>query len=300
VPVPIFRPPIRRIHPPAGSHLGAATGAGTTVTNGHAFTPFQPPPIPAGYYDPALDAQRGAASRGLTNTEEDIGLAGRRAGEDYGLDPNDPTYGYSQRGQIDLGYNRDTADLAQARTYEGQDYERNVQLLTRQYQQQGRQQGEQARRYGVTSGGIALLSAAKRNENQAIDRQGIDTAHTRAVTGFDTQGHRLDEDHTNALGRVETDYNRGVGDRGTALGRAQTEDRFYGLDVDAERNYQATQAQYQAPTGPANEHVLPDGRHVQDVRQGAFMITYDQNGRVVSRRRVGSSTVTHHSGVTGP
>jgi hypothetical protein len=291
VPVPIFRPHPTTLKPPAGVNLGVLSGH-PTIVNSHAFTPFQPPPIPAGYYDPALDAQRGAASRGLTNTEQDIGLAGRRAGEDYGLDPNDPTYGYSTVGQINLGYGRDTADLSTQRTYEGQDYDRNVQLLTRQYAQQGRQQAEQARKYGVTSGGIALLSAAKRNENQAIDRQGIDTAHTRAVAGFDTTGQRLTEDHTNALGKAGSDYNRGVADRGTALGRAQSEDTFYGVDVGNEKNYQATQAGYQAPTGPANERVLPDGRHVQDVRQNGYLITYDQHGNVVSRKKVGPTTVT--------
>jgi hypothetical protein len=169
---------------------GAATSLVWRAVELHAFTPFQPPADPGRLLRPdALDAQRGAAV--AWPDEHRAGHRARRPsspGEDYGLDPNDPTYGYSTVGQINLGYNRDTADLSTQRTYEGQDYDRNVQLLTRQYQQQGRQQAEQARKYGVTSGGIALLSAAKRNENQAIDRQGIDTAHTRAVTGFDTTG----------------------------------------------------------------------------------------------------------------
>jgi hypothetical protein len=159
---------VNRIYAPQGGAGIVPTKGVDRPPNPHAFTPYSPPPIPSGYYDPSLDAQRDAASRGLLNTEQDIGLAGRRAGEDYGLDPNDPTYGYSAVGTIDRNYGRDTADLATARSNEGVDYGRNVEKLTRSYQQLGRQQGEQARKYGVTSGGIALLSAAKRAENEAL------------------------------------------------------------------------------------------------------------------------------------
>lgn len=258
-------------------------GTGYVPKNG--FTPYQPPPIPSGYYDPSLDAQRQAASRGLLNTQQDVGLAGRRAGEDYGLDSSDPTYGFSQVGGIERQFGRDTADLGTARASEGVDYGRNVDMLTRQYGQLGRQQGEQGRRYGVTAGGVALLSAAKRSENQAIDRSGLDLTHQRAVAGFDTAGSRLGEDRTNALGQARAGYDRGVADRGTLLGRAQGEDAFYGLDVGAQKLYQAQQAQYDAPTGPSNEHVLPDGRSVHVVKRGGYVIQYDQSGREVHRRR---------------
>ena len=37
-------------------------------------------------------------------------------------------------------------------------------------------------------------------------------------------------------------------DRGTGLSRARTEDLFYGLDVNAEKGFEAAQAGYVAPT----------------------------------------------------
>jgi hypothetical protein len=264
---------------------GYAPAKGVDRIGANSFTPYQPPPIPSGYYDPALDAQRDAASRGLLNTEQDIGLAGRRAGEDYGLNPNDPTYGYSAVGTIERNYGRDTADLATARTNEGVDYGRNVEALTRNYQQLGRRQGEQARKYGVTSGGIALLSAAKRAENQGLEQRDLDTTHQRAVTQFDTTGTRLGEDRGFALGQARTTYDRGVGDRGNALSRARTEDTFYGLDVGQQKQFQAQQAGYAAPSGPANQFTRPDGTVVQTVRRGGYTYVYDQNGKQIEKRK---------------
>lgn len=264
----------------SGDLLRALTGGSP-----NAFTPYAPPPIPSGYYDPNLDATRQAASRGLLNTQQDIGLAGRRAGEDYGLDPNDPTYAGSQVAGINRGYTRGTEDIATQRRYTDEDYNRNVGLLTRQYTQLGRQQAEGARKYGVTSGGIALLSAAKRAENQGIDRQSLDTGRTRAMEGFDTTGRRLTEDRDVGLGQARTIYDRGVADRGTALGRAQGEDTFFGLDTDAQKQFQAQQAGYQAPTGPSNEFTKPDGTRYRVVLKGGYRYEYDQNGRVLNKRR---------------
>jgi hypothetical protein len=215
--------------------------------------PYQPP-IPAGYYDPSLDAQRDAASRGLLNTEQDVGLAGRRAQEDLGFETGQINTGY-QRGIQDTELDRSyvNADFTQQHDWNQADYERNVGMLTRSTQQLGRQQAEQARKYGVTSGGIALLSAAKRAENESLERQGIDTGyqraqstlttgHDRALAGLDTSQRRLGEDRSSQLGRAGSLYDRGVADRGTALSRARGEDLFYGLDVDALKRYQAKQA----------------------------------------------------------
>jgi hypothetical protein len=263
----------------------------------YAFTPYKPPPIPAGYYDPALDAQRDAASRGLVNLEQDIGLQGRWAQEDLGTARTDLT---TQAGDatwdLQTGFNRSNEDLATQRGYEGVDYGRNVEMLTRQTAQLGRQQAEQARKYGVTSGGIALLSAAKRDENMGLAQRDLDTAHQRAVSGFDTAGQRAAADYQGAnyrigrdLGTAETalatTYNRGVATRGDQLSRARAEDVFYGADVGQQKQYQAQQAGYDAPAGPGNERLLPDGRTVRDKREGKFIVTRDQTGRVVSRKK---------------
>lgn len=261
------------------------------------FTPYQPPPIPSGYYDPALDAQRQAASRGLLNTEQDVGVAGRRAQEDLGYETGQINTGY-QRGIEDTEFQRSyaNADFTQQHDWNAQDYDRSVGLLTRQYGQQGRQQGEQARKYGVTSGGIALLSAAKRAENQAIDRGVIDTGyqraqstlttqHDRTLQGLDTTQSRMGDDRTTQLGRSTSLYDRGVADRGTALGRARGEDTFYGLDVNEQKQYQAQQARYDAPTGPSNETTLPSGQVVREQNVGGVIYQYDRTGRVVGQRR---------------
>lgn len=234
-----------------------AASRATTVSHGVATgvfpAPYQPP-IPAGYYDPSLDAQRDAASRGLLNTEQDTGLAGRRAQGDYEYDTGQIYTGYG-RGMEDLATTQDRGlgDIGTQRSYENVDYGRNVEMLTRQTAQLGRQQAEQSRKYGVTSGGIALLSANKRAENEALQRRDIDTSHERTIAGLDTaqtrlgqditRGQtRLQEDRDSGLGRASTLYDRGVADRGTTLSRARSEDVFYGLDVDALKRYQAKQA----------------------------------------------------------
>lgn len=239
-----------------------------TLAAGHSpfgpFHPYQAPNVPAGYYDPALDAQRQAASRGLDYTSQDIGLAGSRAQQDYGTQ---------------------TADISRSRGYETADYQHNVDMLTRQFQQLGRQQGERARQYGVTSGGLALLSAAKRQENQGIAQGQLDTAHTRAQTGFDLAQTGLD-----------TGYNRGVADRGTQLGRARSEDTFYGTDVNAQKLYQAQQLNYEAPTRgepggiPRNEQIIASGptagTHTRTAVVGGWQYTYGPTGAIISKKRV--------------
>jgi hypothetical protein len=49
------------------------------------FKPYQAPPLPSGSYDPALDAQLGAANRGLGDTQADYATQAQRAQIDYGL-----------------------------------------------------------------------------------------------------------------------------------------------------------------------------------------------------------------------
>jgi hypothetical protein len=232
-------------------------------------------------------ARRAARRRITRPAEHGAGHRPRWPARRGGLRPGPerPDLRLQAVGTIERNYGRDTADLATARSNEGVDYGRNVEALTRNYQQLGRQQGEQARKYGVTSGGIALLSAAKRAENQGLEQRDLDTAHQRNVTQFDTTGNRLGEDHGLALGQARTTYDRGVADRGTGLSRARTEDQFYGLDVGQQKQFQAQQAGYVAPSGPSNQFTRPDGKTVQTVRRNGKVYVYDQTGKLVEKRK---------------
>jgi hypothetical protein len=270
------------------------------------FKPFKPyqPPNPAGYYDPALDAQKRAAGRGYLDTQQDTALAGTRSAVDYGLGMDAINQSFD-RGAFDLTRSRDRGleDIGTQRGYETADYTRNTGLLTRQYGQLARKQAEGARKYGVTSGGIALLSAAKRAENQGIEQQTADIAHTRAQSGFDTSTTRLGEDYTTGYGRLGEDrttatgqldvnYGRGVDDRTLALSRAGRENTLFGSDINASKAYQAAQNNYIAPARgakggiPTNERIGAGGAHTRTQTFNGIQYTYDPTGRIISQKRV--------------
>lgn len=217
---------------------------------------------PTGFYDPALDAQRGSASRGLGYLEQDTELAGARAAQDYTFGTEDLRRGLD-RTNFDLAQQRDRgyADLDTQLSRGTQDYDRSITGLTRSYQQLGRRQAEGSRAAGVLSGGMALKAAAVRAQNQAIDREPLDTSfrrmgedigrdRTRLGEDIDTAGGRAYQDWNIGTGRLGVDYNRGVTDRATTLGRAGDENTQFGLDLDAQRLFQATQAGWVPPKNP--------------------------------------------------
>lgn len=177
-----------------------------------------PPPIPAGYYDPALDAQLRAANRGYGDFQADNALAGTRAIEDYGF----------TTGDIRTGFARTSAD-----------YQRNTALLARSFGILADQQRQRQAQAGILSGGISLLSAQKRAANQGIQQTGLDIGFQRAQQNEQT-----------ALGRAAVGFQRGVTDRATGLARAGRENTQFGLDTEAEKAYQAQQAGYVAPKPP--------------------------------------------------
>lgn len=232
---------------------------GTLAAGKSPFQPFKPyqPPDPAGYYDPALNAQLGAAHRGYADTQDDVSLAGIRAGEDYGI----------QQSLYDTAVGN-----------ENDQYGRNVGLLTKNYQQLGRQEAEKARQYGVTSGGIALLSAAKRTANQASDQAGLDLSHNEALKGLQDQ-----------WSQYGVNFNRGVTDRTTALSRAGRENTQFGVDTTREKAYQAQQAQYVAPAPPKNQRggVISGGVPRRTATVGGYVYTYDATGKILGKKRIG-------------
>ena len=174
-----------------------------------------PPPPPTGSYDPSLDAAEAAAHRGYGDLQQDVGLAGSRAGQDYGIG---------------------IADLDQAKTRGLQDYTTNTSLLQRSFQQLAASQQEQANAAGVLRGGAALQSAAKRAENQGIQQTALNTGWSRQQQDIKSQ-----------VDRLGLDFQRGVADRTTALTRAGREDRRFGVDTSTQKSWQAAQAGYVPP-----------------------------------------------------
>lgn len=259
-----------------GTNAAKAAGYPGASTRRNAFTPWKPPPIPSGYFDPALDDQRGAASRGLLYTEQDVGSQGRYATEDLGY----------ERTGLQRTYDRSREQNAAAVGQVNEDYNTNVAALQRSFQQLGRGQGEQQRRYGVTAGGgVALLAANKRNENQAIEQKGLDTTKARSLNELERLDRFSREDYVSGGDRLTQLYDRGVAGRGDTLSRARSEDVFYGLGVDSQKQYQAQQALYDAPESPASQRTTPGGRVVQDVVRGGYVYTYDQSGKLINKKK---------------
>jgi hypothetical protein len=189
-------------------------GAGLSA-NRRARRTRRPPLPPAGSYNPDLDAARAAAGRGILDTRQDTELGLARAGQDYGL------------GVEDL--NRGLAD----RKF---DYTRNTQALQRSFNILAGRQAQAQRQMGVSGGGAVLQAAAKRKTNQHFAQQGLDDslARARRDTGI-------------GIGRLGLGYNRQVTDFGMGLSRAERENSQYGLDLNAQRYFQAAQSNWEPP-----------------------------------------------------
>lgn len=306
------------------------------------FTPYAVPAPPPGYYDPSLDAQQGAANRGLLDTTQDVGAANLRDTVDYGLGRDAIGRGFTrgtedlgtQRDAVTRGYDRNVSDLNQGadrgladlRTSAArgtEDHQSAIAGLLRRYGQLADSQRQQQGRAGVVRGGAMLQAAAKRQANQALDQQPLDqsfqrfTADNQQAQGrvgedrtlglgrlgedkltqlgaLDTAGHRLGEDTTLAYGDLALklappDANNPVGGRSfqnrtTQLTRAQRENFNFGLDVGAQKYYQAAGTGWTPPAMPSNEFVDATGNHRQLQTRGNQTVAVDPSGKVLWRR----------------
>jgi hypothetical protein len=248
------------------------------------FSPFAAPERPPpGTYDPSIDAQVRASGRGLGDLQQDTGIANQRGQDDFltgqgelqrALDRRLADAG-TERTRHHSDFEQLLGDIGTARTREGEDYGTSLANLGRRYDQLGTSQAERATAAGFVPGGGALQQALeKRMANQAIDRQPIDTSHTRAgqdfaereanarnlenrdvadyssLVGSGGQDGRLQEDFQSQLG---LGLSRGNEDRANTLARAGRENDQFGLDASAQRWFQATQAGYDPPGRPANQ-----------------------------------------------
>lgn len=225
----------------ATSGKGVAPKSGFGGGGSRSSTASQPPP--AGYYDPALDAALGAAHRGLQDQQADYTRdygssgAGGRSYDDYQL---------ALQG-LGTSRDRELADLQTNTTRENQNFQAALTELARRYGILGTSQAQADRRAGVTSQGLLAQQQAIRSANQAHDTQPIQTAHDRTLQDILTQTGRVNEDYGTQAGQLGLNYERGVTDATTALGRAGREVDQFGIDTQASRLYQATQAGYVPP-----------------------------------------------------
>lgn len=257
------------------------------------FKPYQPPPLPSGSYDPALDAQVGAAGRGIGDLERDTARDDLRDRVDYG----------EGRDQINQGRDRGLADLDRQFGRGTEDLDWQSSMLQRSYSQLANRQSQQINAAGL-SGGAALQAAAKRAANMAVDQRPIDTARQRLTEDTSLSRSRLEQDTAWQLGQLAKDFappgeggplgGRRFQDRADALARAQRENVQFGIDVEALKAFQAGQSGYEAPGRgepggmPRNEFSgdeLGIGPH-RRIRRGGFVHYVRPDGSVIKRKRV--------------
>lgn len=249
------------------------------------FSPWSSSP-PSGTFDPALDAAKGAADRGYGDLKDDIERDNTRDTVDYGLQRDDI---------IRQGMQAET-DRQTAFGREGEDYSRNVSMLQRAYAIKGQNQAQQMNSYGVLNGGAALQAARKRAANQAIDRQPLDTSHTRFQTDSAEQQKRINEGTQLSLGKLSLlmappDASNPLGgrsfqDRGTQLTRAGRENSQFGIDTEAQKGFQAAGTGWDPGTRPKGEYVSPTKGPWQIRDVGGIRYRVDPKGRVLSQKRL--------------
>jgi hypothetical protein len=277
--------------------LGGALKATKPGRNPYAFTPYQPPPLPTGSYDPGLDAQAGAANRGYFYGSQDYETGQGRRNVDYGLQS-----GYAAQDHqaaldsLKFGLGRTQQDLATQAQRGGQDYMRNIQMLTRNYQRLGTSQLQQQNATGALHSGAVQQAQAKRTANEAFDRAPIDQGYDRFKADNAQAGQRAVQDafiqtanantqYGRQQGDLALNYERGSQDASTIQGRAGYENTQYGLDVEKAKQAQAAQSGYVAPAMPGNEHIGANGQHTRTITKGNYILTVDPSGKVLSRKR---------------
>jgi len=271
------------------------------------FTPYQPSPVPMGFYDPALDAQQRAAQRGLADLRQDIGTQGTRDTVDYGLGRDD-IQRQAARSLADLGTSRQNqvADIGTSRQRVDEDYQRNLAVMQQGYQRLGVRQQQQAAGAGVLDGGALLQAAAKRSSNMAQDKSLLDAQRDRALADLATQEQRLGqaadlqqgrigEDQDVALGRLGLEAappdagnplgGRRFQDRTTQLTRAERENTQFGIDVGAQKAAQAAANQYKPARIPGRQFIDAQGNPRRIVTLDGWRYIVDRSGRVIDRSR---------------
>jgi len=266
---------------------------------------------PPGSFDPGLEAQVRAAERGLIDLIEKTRLEGRRESKDtrearqllerkvrQGKADIARSRGYAiedagnQRGQLQTSFKRDLEDLAIAKQRGTEDYEKALTDMQHRYAQKAAEQSQGQVATGTDDAGTTTAAAAVRGANQAYDKSGVDTIHTRReedlaqqeqrdredfatqsglidqglnrdLTGYGIQDFRLGKEQESQRHRLALGIARAHLDRQTSLSHAKREYGIYATDVAQQAYYQAHQLNphilFPTPAGAAGGH--PGGIH---------------------------------------
>jgi hypothetical protein len=196
-------------------------------------------------YDPAIDAQRRAAHRGLEDleadtatkthfAEKDLALALRGIRTDATRSRQDTNRGFN-RGIQRLGNEEEDTRTKAGRTQ--QDFTTQLADIGRRFAELGQRQSEGANAAGVNDAGTAAASAAARGRNQALAEAPIHVAQGRLQEDlmttldriFEARG-QLGEDRSRTLGRLNQD--RDIQRREV---RRETGRNLFGLEREEER-----------------------------------------------------------------
>lgn len=194
---------------------------------------------PAGSVDPGLEAQVRQSERGLYDLIEKTHREGKYEDQDtqqairllkqkIGQQRADiaRTKGYARvdagqaREQLTTSFERDIADLGQAKQRGEEDYNRALTNMQHKYATQAAQQGEASIRQGTSEeASTETASGAVRAANQGYDKSQVDLEHERHLADIGQQE-----------GRVRENFDVNSGQIDQSLGREMT-----GLDIQGRR-----------------------------------------------------------------
>ncbi len=120
---------------------------------------------------------------------------------------------------LGINFARDIEDLSVARQRGEQDYERTLTDLQHRYGSAAEQQAQAQIQQGTNEGGTEAASTAVRGANQAYDKSGIDTSHTRGTEDLSRREQRDREDYGRAVGQENEDFGTNTGRIGEGLTR---------------------------------------------------------------------------------
>jgi hypothetical protein len=192
-------------------------------------SPWVPPPLPSGSYNPQRDIEIEESQRGLGQLEGEIGTARSRDSADFATA---------------------ASEIGRREAQQQQDYSRAKELLGQSYQRLGVRQQEGANRAGVLTGGALLQAAAKRAVNQGTEQRAADTNYNRSREADSLELAKLireaaPPDATNPEG------GRQFQDLLTKVTNAQANNAFFQKSEHALEGQEAAEHGYVAPTAPA-------------------------------------------------